>query len=116
VRASFEPWLKAMYAAEITWSRRNRSLSTRGWACRNTFRSTTINENPISTPRTGDATSGNRTLSKIPWPLSAVGPSDAITAPISPPISAWLEDEGIPSRHVIRFHVIAPMSAAATTI
>ena len=24
--ASFEPWLKAMYAAEMTWSRRNRSL------------------------------------------------------------------------------------------
>ena len=30
--ASFEPWLKAMYAAEMTWSRRNRSLIVRGWA------------------------------------------------------------------------------------
>ncbi len=35
---------------------------------------------------------------------------------MSPPISAWLDDDGIPSRQVIRFQVMAPISAAATTI
>ena len=40
--ASFEPWLKAMNAAETTWSRRNRSLIRRGFARRNTFRITTM--------------------------------------------------------------------------
>ena len=37
-----------------------------------------------------------------------------MTAPSSPPISAWLDELGMPSRHVIRFQAIAPTSAAAT--
>ena len=61
--ASFEPWLKAMYAAERTWSRRNRSLIRFGWARRNTFSRTTMSVNPMTTPRTGEATSGKSTLS-----------------------------------------------------
>ena len=65
--ASFEPWLKAMYAAETTWSRRNRSLIALGCARRNTFSSTTMNdEADRRTPSTGDATSGTRTLSRMP--------------------------------------------------
>ena len=36
-------------------------------------------------------------------------------APSSPPISAWLLELGMPSRHVMRFQVIAPIRAAATT-
>ena len=35
--------------------------------------------------------------------------------PIMPPISAWLELEGRPRYHVIRFHVIAPTRPARTT-
>ena len=35
-------------------------------------------------------------------------------APSSPPISAWLDELGIPSRQVSRFQAIAPTSAAAT--
>jgi hypothetical protein len=31
-------------------------------------------------------------------------------------MSAWLEDEGIPSRQVMRFQTIAPTSAEATMI
>ena len=31
---------------------------------------------------------------------------------MSPPNSAWLDDEGSPSSHVIMFHTIAPMSPA----
>lgn len=32
-------------------------------------------------------------------------------APISPPISAWLDDEGMPNRQVMMFQTIAPISA-----
>ncbi len=33
-----------------------------------------------------------------------------------PPMSAWLELDGSPQNHVIRFHVIAPTSPARTTL
>ena len=36
--------------------------------------------------------------------------AEATAEPIKPPISAWLELEGKPMRHVIRFHRIAPSS------
>ena len=35
--------------------------------------------------------------------------------PMTPPINAWLELEGSPKSHVIRFHVIAPTSPARIT-
>ena len=38
-----------------------------------------------------------------------------IVAPMTPPMSAWLELDGIVKYHVIRFHVIAPRSAANTS-
>ena len=46
--------------------------------------------------------------------LSAPTPAAMIVAPIRPPIRAWLLELGRPSRQVMRFQVIAPMSAAAT--
>src|SRR5512132_2989717 len=52
----------------------------------------------------------------MPGPLRDVRPDAAIDDPISPPMSAWLDDDGMPSRHVIRFQVMAPTSAAQTTI
>jgi hypothetical protein len=71
---------------------------------------------PIAIPSTGERTSGTRTLPTIPSTFRASVPDAAMTAPIRPPMSAWLDDEGMPTRHVMRFHVIAPMSAAATMI
>src|SRR4051812_45969033 len=59
---------------------------------------------------------GMSTLSMMPCGLSADGPEAISVAPSKPPMSAWLLDDGIPWRHVIRFHVIAPISAAATTV
>ncbi len=38
-----------------------------------------------------------------------------IVAPITPPIRAWLELEGIVSHQVMRFHIIAPIRAASTS-
>ena len=61
------------------------------------------------------ATSGRRTLSRTPVDVDRVDARPAtITAPSSPPISAWLDELGMPSRHVSRFQTIAPTSAAAT--
>ena len=43
------------------------------------------------------------------------GPARATAAPASPPMSACEELDGIPPYQVIRFHVIAPISAARIT-
>src|SRR5207245_11005800 len=42
-------------------------------------------------------------------------PAAAIPAPQRPPIKAWVELLGNPRYHVMRFHAIAPRSAAITT-
>ena len=39
---------------------------------------------------------------------------DAMPTPVSPPISAWVDDDGNPSRQVIRFQTIAPTRAQRT--
>jgi hypothetical protein len=64
-------------------------------------------------PRTGETTIGTMTLFTTPdhcTPLPA-----ASAAPTRPPIRPCDDDEGSPSRQVIRFHTIAPTSAASTT-
>jgi hypothetical protein len=43
-------------------------------------------------------------------------PPDARAAPTRPPISAWLELDGSPATHVIRFHAIAPSRPAKITV
>src|SRR6478672_7601938 len=40
---------------------------------------------------------------------------DARPAPTRPPMRAWVDDDGRPNRQVMRFQMIAPMSAANTT-
>ena len=40
--ASLEPWAKAMYPAESTWSRRKRAASGLRWRCRKIQYSATI--------------------------------------------------------------------------
>ena len=49
-----------------------------------------------------------------PWTLIAPNPAATMVAPSSPPMSAWLDELGRPSHHVMRFQVMAPMSDAAT--
>ena len=51
----------------------------------------------------------------VPALSTAPKPLWAIPAPSSPPISAWLDDEGSPFSQVSTFQNIAPMSAAKTT-
>jgi hypothetical protein len=50
----------------------------------------------------------------MPLQLTTLQPSAAIAEPIIPPMSAWLELDGSPTSHVIRFHVIAPTRPAMT--
>src|SRR3954468_4116140 len=53
------------------------------------------------------------TLSTIP--IHCTDSAAASAAPTRPPIRAWEDDEGSPKYQVIRFHAIAPISAAKTT-
>src|SRR5215203_1971227 len=51
----------------------------------------------------------------MPCQLTTLTPSAASAEPAMPPMSAWLELEGSPRYHVIRFHVIAPTRPASRT-
>src|SRR3954464_14882449 len=75
-----------------------------------------ITANAITNPSSGESTSGRRTFSPSADHLKALTPACATTAPASPPTSACDELDGMPYHHVIRFQVIAPSSAARTTV
>src|SRR5262245_58349231 len=78
-------------------------------------------------PHIGDVTMGTITFQSNPLPLyhtSLSGtdqmttdhlPAAASAAPHNPPIMAWLELEGMPKYHVIRFQTIPPSSAQIST-
>src|SRR3954462_14089681 len=99
----------------MTCSRRKPVVMGRRRAFLNSQNSATTSASATKYPIRGDVTIGTRTLSQIPSGFSADGPDAISVAPIRPPINAWLLDEGSPRLHVIRFQVIAPISAAATT-
>src|SRR3954470_11810645 len=65
---------------------------------------------------TGAIRAGTLTFPSRPLPSIADAPSAANAAPTTPPISACEELEGRPNHHVARFHMIAPMSPAKTTV
>src|SRR6266567_7617044 len=60
-------------------------------------------------PITGDAAIGTTTFCKIPCHFTVL--AAAMAAPISPPISAWVDDDGKPSDQVSKFQLIAPIRA-----
>jgi len=64
-------------------------------------------------PTIGETTIGMTTFSMITSQWTVV--AEARPAPVSPPIRACDDDDGRPFHHVMRFHVIAPMSPAKTT-
>ena len=61
---------------------------------------------------TGENTIGRTTLSQISFQCTVT--LAATPTPVRAPMIACVEDEGRPSRQVIRFHVIAPTSAEST--
>ena len=63
----------------------------------------------------GDRIAGTITVWTRLCQLTSCDAVAAIVAPITPPMSAWLELDGIVKYQVIRFQVIAPISAARTS-
>ena len=64
----------------------------------------------------GEVNKGIRTLRTTPLPLIAEKPYFITKGPISPPIIAWDELDGILTTQVMRFQTIAPRTAAQTII
>ncbi len=69
---------------------------------------------PTEKPMRGEPTRGTRTLRTRPWKFTALGPAWAQPAPMSPPMRAWDEDEGMPNHQVKKFQKMAPTRAAST--
>ena len=59
---------------------------------------------------------GTMTFSTRPSPWMALAPLAANAAPTRPPMSACDELEGSPKYQVARFHAMAPMRPAKTTV
>ena len=55
------------------------------------------------------------TVLPMPAPTSAPNPLFATPAPMSPPMSAWEDDDGSPAHQVMMFHAEAPTSAPKIT-
>src|SRR5215469_17351859 len=65
---------------------------------------------------TGDATAGITTFWARLCQLTAAPPAAAIVDPMTPPMSACDELDGMPSSQVSRFQMIPPARPAATTV
>jgi hypothetical protein len=63
----------------------------------------------------GDMIPGAITEATTPWNMTLWLPSAAIVAPMMPPMSAWLDDDGSVKYQVMRFQMIAPIKAANTS-
>src|SRR5690348_17739838 len=63
----------------------------------------------------GDRAAGMTTLETRPFHRTAEPPAAASVEPITPPMSACEELEGMPKSQVIRFQMIPPARPAATT-
>ena len=90
-------------------------LSGVGRTRRKPHRISTMSRPASRNPITGLVSPGQTTLFQSAPQSTGSCPPRAIAAPISPPTSACDDDEGRPSRHVSRFHPIAPVSAASST-
>ena len=69
----------------------------------------------ITIPSNGAITI-NTTIFKTPAMITELHPELATAAPTNPPTRVCEELEGSPNHHVIRFHVIAAISAEAITV
>ena len=61
---------------------------------------------------TGASSAGTATFDTTPVQSTPLVPTAASTAPMMPPMSAWLDDDGMPRYHVKTFQTIAPTSPA----
>ena len=71
---------------------------------------------PTAKARTGATKAGMMTFSTRPETTMASARAATSAEPTTPPMSAWDELEGSPKYQVTRFHVMAPISPANTTV
>src|SRR5215475_7388095 len=64
----------------------------------------------------GERAAGMMSFEAQPCHLTALPPAAAIVAPITPPMSACDELDGMPNSQVSRFQMIPPARPAATTV
>src|ERR1700742_1350528 len=64
----------------------------------------------------GERMAGSTTLETSPCQSTALPPAAAIVEPITPPISACEELDGMPNSQVSRFQMMPPARPAATTV
>ena len=114
--ASLLPWLNAMNAADPIWRRRKTAVEALRVGRRNTLKMSAMNSRPTVNPTIGEPTSGTRTFVTMPSMFHDEMPAEMSDAPSRPPIRAWLDDDGIPSRQVSRFQMMAPTRAAAIMV
>ncbi len=110
--ASWRPCPRAIAAADAVCAMRKRRNARAGAAFRNTHSSSTMSANARPKPMSGEKTMGSTTLSRIASQWTVM--PDAIPTPARPPMIACVEDDGSPSHHVMRFHVIAPTRPHST--
>jgi hypothetical protein len=113
--ASFVPWVKATKPPDTSCRRRKTRFTTPGWRLRMAQRSRSMIAAARMIPKNGARSDGIEHLVDEPVPVDRRRDRRPRSAdPITPPMSAWLELEGRPIYHVIRFHVIAPTRPART--
>ncbi len=91
---------------------RNRRVTLCGFAFLNAHSSATMRANASAKPTIGEITIGMTTLSRMTSQCTVM--PEASPTPVSAPISACDDDDGMPNHHVMRFHTIAPMTAEST--
>ena len=65
---------------------------------------------------TGDRTAGRTTFETMPCHSTELPPAAASVEPITPPMRACDELDGMPNSQVTRFQMIPPIRPAATTV
>ncbi len=113
--ASFVPCVKATNPPETSWSRLKTRFTRPGARLRTTHMTASMSAAAPTIPKSGARSDGIATFSTSPFHCTTPNPPAAMAEPTTPPMSAWLELDGRPRYHVIRFHVIAPTRPARTT-
>src|SRR3954454_12231282 len=91
----------------------NPRLTCDGLRRRKIHSSANITMKASTNPTSGDSTIGMTTFLTMTCHFTVA--LDARAAPTRPPISACDDEDGKPKYHVMRFHTIAPTTAAKTT-
>ena len=112
--ASCSPWPSESIAAETVWLSRNPRLTVCGRARLKIHMIAIITRKAPVNPSNGLTTIGMATFSTTLSQSTAT--PDARPAPMSPPMRACDDEEGMPKYQVMRFQVMAPTSALATIV